>query len=70
MGGVSYTDCKKEILEAVSACILLRKNFQNGVVACSVTKIPLGIPNKPSEKCCVTNFYRDLELDDFFGTRG
>jgi hypothetical protein len=31
----------KKVRNAVPACIPLRKNFQNGVPACSVAKIPL-----------------------------
>jgi hypothetical protein len=41
-GGVSYIDARKErFRDAVLACILLRKNFQNGVLVRSVTKILL-----------------------------
>jgi hypothetical protein len=39
---VSYTDaCEKRVQNTVPACVLLRKNFWNGVLAHSVTKIPL-----------------------------
>jgi tRNA pseudouridine-54 N-methylase len=32
---------KKKFRNAVQACVLLRKSFRNGVLARSVTKIPL-----------------------------
>jgi hypothetical protein len=32
---------KKTLWNAVPACVLLRKSFRNGVLARSVTKIPL-----------------------------
>jgi hypothetical protein len=42
--GVSYTDPRKKgFWNAVVACVLLIKNFQNGILACSITKIPLGL---------------------------
>jgi hypothetical protein len=34
---------KKRFWNTVLVCILLRKNFWNGVPGCSITKIPLGI---------------------------
>jgi hypothetical protein len=39
--GISYTDFRGKFRNTVLGCILLRKNFQNGVPACSITKIPL-----------------------------
>jgi hypothetical protein len=41
MTGVSYTDPRKgRFRNAVSGCVLPRKNFRNGVPARFVTKIP------------------------------
>jgi hypothetical protein len=31
----------KRFWNAIPACVILRKNFQNGVLVCSVTKVPL-----------------------------
>jgi hypothetical protein len=43
-GRVSYTDAgKKRFQNVIPVCVLLRKNFQNCVLACSVTKIPLNV---------------------------
>jgi hypothetical protein len=45
MGGVIYTSAReRSFWDAVTACVLLRKNFQNGVLARSITKIPLVLP--------------------------
>jgi hypothetical protein len=38
-GDVSHTNARKKVL----ACVLLKNKFQNGVLVCSVTKIPLTI---------------------------
>jgi hypothetical protein len=41
-GGVNYVDArKKSFWNTIPACALLRKNFRNGVLVCSNTKIPL-----------------------------
>jgi hypothetical protein len=41
-GGVSYIDArKKRFQNAGPACVVLRKNFWNGVLVCSITKILL-----------------------------
>jgi hypothetical protein len=40
-GGVSYTDARKNFQNAVSAGVLLRKSFRNGVPARLVTEVPL-----------------------------
>jgi hypothetical protein len=43
-GGISYIDARaKKFRNVVSACVILRKIFRNGVPARSVTKIPLNI---------------------------
>jgi hypothetical protein len=34
----------RKVLNAVPACLLMRKNFRNGVLVRSITKIPLLIP--------------------------
>jgi hypothetical protein len=39
-GRVRYTNARKKFRNAVLACVLLGKNFQNGVLAHSITKIP------------------------------
>jgi hypothetical protein len=40
--GVSYAYAgEKRCWNSVPACVLVRQNFQNGVPACSITKIPL-----------------------------
>jgi hypothetical protein len=39
--GVSYTYARKKVSGMPLACILLRKNFWNGILACSITNIPL-----------------------------
>jgi hypothetical protein len=44
VGNVSYIDArKKSFRNAVSLCVLLRKNFRNGVASRSVTKMLLVI---------------------------
>jgi hypothetical protein len=44
-GGVSYTNARKKgFWNAIMACVLLRKNFQNGVLAPSITKYPCFYP--------------------------
>jgi hypothetical protein len=43
-GGGSYIDAREErFWNTVLACVLLRKRFQNGVLAHSITKIPLSV---------------------------
>jgi hypothetical protein len=42
-GGTIAMPGKEKFWNAFLGCILLRKNFQNGVLACSFTKIPLGV---------------------------
>jgi hypothetical protein len=37
---------KKGFGMLVPVCVLLRNNLRNGVLACSVTKIPLDLTNK------------------------
>jgi hypothetical protein len=44
-GGVSYINVMSLIQNTVPACVTLRKNFQNGVLARSVTKVPLIVTN-------------------------
>jgi hypothetical protein len=49
-GGVSYIDAREKMFRnTVLACILLRKNFWNGVPACSIIQIPLNIINDDNE---------------------
>jgi hypothetical protein len=44
---VSYIDARiKRLWNAIPAFVLLRKNFWDGILTCSITKIPLLIVNK------------------------
>jgi hypothetical protein len=46
-GGVSYTNAREEkVQKCHSGLCPSEKNFLNGVLACSITKIPLGTYNK------------------------
>jgi hypothetical protein len=54
VGGVTYTDARKKGYRMPSVFILLRKNFWNGILARSVTKIPLSkrfVKIKPIKDC-------------------
>jgi hypothetical protein len=56
---------EKRFWDAVPACILLRKNFWNGVLARSITKIPLVLPHekypnvKTFRKCQISSRVRN-----------